>query len=412
VTSVRRDIYGNSIPNPTGQDREYGLELSTKDNRFFLRVSHFDTLVTNGTSTLSNPGGIGSTIAQGLRWRNVWLYQLGGYTLDTQNEVSYRNTWTNAYPGDLASDAITQQDAAIAAWNNIQAYLQPTGFFKAWGFTPTTQSALTTRSQYLTNPSAYQPDPATVYAYSAVQPQGFTVTANQESKGWEFDATANPVPQWRISFNAAEATAVQENVGGTALNSLAAYLNSQIYTAGGPGTGIPPAGVPNPAEAPAGYMPQYGNASLDLAENQWGPWYAGYTLLKLQEGSDVSELRKWSYKLITNYTFDHGILKDLGVGGGYRWQDRDVIGYPVNSTTGSFELNQPYYGPSLGYVDLWASYAFKLKDGIRDRLQVNVYNVGKRNGLIPVSIEPDGHTWAAVRIAPVQEWELTNTIDF
>jgi hypothetical protein len=46
------------------------------------------------------------------------------------------------------------------------------------------------------------------------------------------------------------------------------------------------------------------------------------------------------------------------------------------------------------------------------RTQLNVDNVGSRNGLIPVSIEPDGHTWAAVTEKPVEQWSWSNTIDF
>jgi hypothetical protein len=38
--------------------------------------------------------------------------------------------------------------------------------------------------------------------------------------------------------------------------------------------------------------------------------------------------------------------------------------------------------------------------------------VGKKDSLIPVSVEPDGQTWATARIAPVQEWFVTNTFTF
>ncbi len=399
VTSVRRDVYGDSIANPTGKTKEYGIMLATKDNRYFLRVTKFDTKVANGQAAgLIGYPTIGTVIQQGLEWRNIFLYQLGNYTMDSANQPSYRNTWTNAYPNDSAAQAQADEDAAITGWNNIQAYLAKTGFFQAWNFTPTTQSVLVNRTTYLSNPSAYQPNPSTVYAYGVTQPQGFTVPADQESKGYEFDATASPLPNWRISFNAAEATAVQSNIGGTALSSLVTYLNSQLYN-------------PDGSLTPAGEIPRYGGAGNAVGPSVYGPWNASYTLDKLQEGSDVSELRKWSYKAITNYTFDRGFLKGFGIGGGYRWQDRDVIGYPVLASTGKFDLSRPYYGPSLGYVDLWASYDFKIGH-YRDKLQLNVYNVGKRNGLIPVSIEPDGVTWAAARIAPVEEWYVTNTIDF
>jgi hypothetical protein len=401
VTSTRYDLFGNPLSNPTGKTKEYGLVLSTKDNRYYIRIVHYDTTVQNDSSTLSDATALGSVVSQGLRWRNVFLYQLGGYTLNTQNENSYRNTWTQAYPSESAATAQTQEDQAITAWNGIQEYLQGTNFFNFWGFTPTTSSVLVDRTQYLANPGAYQPNPNTVSPYSVPNggPQGFTVTADTESKGYEFEATANPLPNWRLTFNGAETTAIENNVGGSTLTSYVNYINSQLYN-------------PDGSLTPAGMLPQFGNAADAIGPNIWGPFMGAYTLLKLQQGADVPELRKWRWNILTNYTFDHGFLKGFGVGAAYRWEDRVVIGYPVNATTGAFVLNQPYYGPSQGYVDLWASYDWRLTRKIHYKIQFNVTNVGEGNHLLPVSIEPDGHTWATVRIAPTQQWFLTNDITF
>jgi hypothetical protein len=139
--------------------------------------------------------------------------------------------------------------------------------------------------------------------------------------------------------------------------------------------------------------------------------------LKLEENTAAPELRQWRYNFITNYSFDRGVLKGFGVGAGFRWQDKVIIGYPVitnptNPTLASFDLTKPYYGPAEDALDLWVSYERKLMKNISWRIQLNVYNVGKKNGLIPISVEPDGQTWAAARIAPTQEFQLANTITF
>jgi len=158
-------------------------------------------------------------------------------------------------------------------------------------------------------------------------------------------------------------------------------------------------------------LPQFGSAASSIGLSQFGPWYQNYELLKLEEGSSQPEISKWHFNFINNYTFDHGLLKGFGVGGGYRWQEGQGIGYPVLGN-GQYDLGHPYYSSSLGYVDLWTSYSFAITKRIGWKIQLNVTNVGKRNGLIPVSIEPDGHTWATVRVAPVQQWQLANTLSY
>jgi hypothetical protein len=41
-----------------------------------------------------------------------------------------------------------------------------------------------------------------------------------------------------------------------------------------------------------------------------------------------------------------------------------------------------------------------------------VKNAFAKDGLIPISVQPDGKTWASVRVKPVQEWYVTNTFSF
>jgi hypothetical protein len=111
------------------------------------------------------------------------------------------------------------------------------------------------------------------------------------------------------------------------------------------------------------------------------------------------------------------MLKGTGVGGSYRWQDKVVIGYPVipdpkDPTLASFDLSKPYYGPAEDAIDLWLSYEHKFTDKINWKIQFNIRNAFAKNKLIPISVEPDGKTWAAVRIAPTQDWFLTNTFSF
>ncbi|HVU16793.1 MAG TPA: TonB-dependent receptor plug domain-containing protein [Candidatus Didemnitutus sp.] len=451
VTDTRHDFFGNVLDNPTGATKEYGLVLSTKDGKYSFRAVKYDTSITNGSASSIDLTGLAGTIVQGLKFRNVFLYQMSNYTWVSREDgyvaasnsivvgAGNRHFWTPAYINsngrpvadlngqggstagatlETQAQADAHRDASINAWNDIQKNLAATNFFNAWNFTPTTLSALTDRTTYaktlgpntepagpgssiivpVQNNASLVPDPTTLASYVATAPTNITVSADTRSRGYEYELTANPLPNWRIALNAAETTAVQNNVGGGQLDAFVAYMDTQM------------AGV-------AGDMRQFnGNyvAGNELRQT-YANWRGQYTLLKLQEGADVAELRKWRFNFITNYTFDHGFLKNVGVGAGYRWQDKVVIGYPVvpgANGLASFDLSKPYYGPSEGQIDLWTSYERRLTKKINWKIQFNVTNVGKKNSLIPVSIEPDGQTWATARIAPVQEWFVTNTLTF
>jgi outer membrane receptor protein involved in Fe transport len=409
VTDTRRDIYGNAIGNPTGKTKEYGLLLSTKDGKYSFRATKYESLATGANSGINDAGGIGRIIQQGLRWRNVFLYDLGAYDWGTRDQPQGRNTWGgNTANGDPITGAVSTltpaegralEDTAIRTWNQIQVDLTAKGFFKAWGFTPQDVPVTLDRTAYEANPAANAPsDTSKVFAYGAVTPAGFTVTADTASKGYEFEFTANPTRNWRLSFNASETTATRSNVGGKLLDDFISYIDSKLVN-------------PDGTLTPAGAMPQFGNSTLNLYANVFGPWRANYVVMKLQEGAAAPEIRKWRYNFVTNYTFREGFLKNVGVGGSYRWVDKVIIGYPVVAG-GLYDLTKPYHGPAEDAIDLWASYEHKLTNKIGWKIQFNVRNAFAKDKLIPVSIEADGKTWASVRVAPNQEWFVTNTFSF
>ena len=423
VVPVRRGIYGDPIGNPSGETKDIGMVLSTKDNKYSFRVIKYKTELKDATSTLSDQNGVGGIISNGLNWRNVYLYDLAAYDYGGREAPSYRNTWTNPYPIEGFDDmseaeqeaalAATQavEDAAIRGWNEIQAWLTDKGFFEAWGFNPVPLQYLTDRSTYEAtlqdNPgglplpaSQYIPPADNVYAYGASAPQGFAVTSDTVSEGYELELTANPIPGLRLSINASKTEATQTNVGGSDLAEYVEYLDSMLSDGAGNAT-------------PAGLLGRWGGAGNAMYNSIWAPWRANYVQLKLSEGTLSPEVRKWRYNVVANYTIQEGRFENLGFGASYRWQDKVAIGYPVTETaTGyEFDVENPIYGPSEGSVDMWVSYAKPLTDKIDWSIQLNVRNVGDSEGLIPISINPDG-SYASVRIRPTQEWFITNTFSF
>lgn len=47
------------------------------------------------------------------------------------------------------------------------------------------------------------------------------------------------------------------------------------------------------------------------------------------EGSDSPEVRKYRINFLGNYSFTEGKLRGANIGGAYRWQDKEAIGYPI-----------------------------------------------------------------------------------
>lgn len=389
ISGTRRDLYGTVLGNPSGDTKDYGILLSTKDSKYSLRVVKYKSSAKDASTQMSNLNMFGDIVSYGLRWRNVFLYNLNTYTLDSANGS---NEWRYNFDpdtsiGETQTQATAREDASIAAWNAIQAKL-PASFFQYWGFSPGPQTNLA------------NPDPAQVQAYkmwNGQRPTGLTVTSDVASEGYEFELTANPTPNWRISFNASQNESNLKNVGGASTTEFVNYMTTMLA-------------------GPAGEMRLFsGGPTAGTTRTQWNSWLGSYTLLKLQEGAASSEVRKWRYNIVSNYSFRQGMLKGVGVGGSYRWQDKIVLGYPVlalTSSTYAFDLNKPYYGPSEDAIDLWASYERKLTAKIKWKIQLNVRNAFMKQNLIPISVQPDGQTWASVKISPAQEWFVTNTFSF
>jgi hypothetical protein len=95
--------------------------------------------------------------------------------------------------------------------------------------------------------------------------------------------------------------------------------------------------------------------------------------------------------------------------------DKEIIGYPCtlseDGTSASYDIDNPYMGPTEDSVDIWLAYSHRLSDKVNWRIQLNINNLLASRDLIPVASEPDGSiaTW---RIPEGRTWSLTNTFEF
>jgi hypothetical protein len=383
--SQRVDVYGDPIAAPSGKTVDKGILLETKNGKYSLKINKYETSAVNASSSaLGGTWFIGTSQAWSANCVNRFEFN---WTQDTNaGAVAVNDPTQSQYnygqaPGESLEQAQAREASVIAAWRAWQASVNPK-FYQAWGIN-------------LNDPTK---------AVSANAPAGFAVTEDSVSKGYEFEFAAQPTHNWRISINAAKTTAVRNNIGGAALSD---FINSyqKALSNGAPGT--------------AGDLRiWWGGSGNETASYQWKANIGSeYAQRKLQEGTNVPELREWRFNAISNYDFDHGFLKGVNVGVGVRYESDIVIGYsPLMTHTAdgdfvTFDLTNPYKGPSETNFDFWVGYGRKISDKIDWRIQLNVRNAFVGNELIPVTTQPDG-SGAAYRIRPPQTWQITNTFRF
>ena len=380
----RVDLYGESIAAPQGRTTDKGVLIETKDGRFSVRVNRYETSARNANS--SGLGGayfLGTSQAWAGNWANVFEFDLGGQTLATQNQGSTGRFTYSPGPGENQDQADARERAAVGAWRTWQKKIDPR-FYKAWGL-------------------AFDPNIAPinqVRELGASTPTGFTLTEDSLSKGYEIEINAQATRNWRFSANAAKTDARRKNIGGASLaDFVAKYEDALKNTAAGD------------------LRIWWGGAGNETALFQWNTNVGSeFTSRRLQEGTNVPELREWRFNAITNYDISEGSLKGVSIGGGLRWQDTVVIGYrPIPGKTASdvsFDIANPYRGPTEMNIDLWLGYGRKnVFRGIDWRVQLNVRNIAQHDSLIPITTQPNGLA-AGYRIAPVEVWSVSNTFKF
>lgn len=396
----RRDLFGNAVAAATGDTKDYGFVISAQDDRYVLRVNWYETQTRNVTLSgdlLPNFYLIGAGEA--------WGYGFANWALKGPTANAYGTPGASAFgqnhnldtstpdPNDLIDPSInpeqggwlayqprageTVAQAYAAQMEAINAFLAnppPAAFLRNWGITldPATR------------------DWSNMTPWS--QPGGVVVTGDTLSKGVEFEFTAQPRDNWTITFNASKTKATRSNLA----KSYSDWIEGRyaLY------------------QTVAGNVRLWdGSSGQETVRSKFeAETYGPYSLfVKLANGSQAPEVRPWRFNLVTNYTFAQGRLAGLAVGGGYRWQDEVIVGYPYRNNT--WDVDNPYHGSALTNVDLWIGYERKLAEKYRWRIQLNVRNAFADTDVIPVTVQPDGSP-ATVRIPEDTVWTLTNTFSF
>ncbi|MFT3867474.1 MAG: TonB-dependent receptor plug domain-containing protein [Nibricoccus sp.] len=401
----RGDIFGNLINNPTGKTKDFGIVISTLDDRIVLKVNRYETRMKDATLQ-ADSAGFSSTLYYAWAlpyWEATHsLAALDGIATPQRRQGNWGWPW-NGIDSDpnrirtIVTDFFTKFPLS-------QKFADEYGL----GLNVAKMHSNNEADWYLAVPqygSGSIADGGSGASGLGLQPayngtlkstgNGPVATVDTISKGIEIELTAKPTNNWNLTLNAAKTDAKY-----TAISpSIVQWINDYTKFLAGD----------------AGLVRLWGG---DTFRDAWRVnILAPYSTLTSQVGQQVPEIPEWRLNGISTYAFDRGILKGVYVGGGYRWEGKRVLGYDFKRLANgqkdynALDANRPFHGPTDEHVDIWLGYSRRLGKKVDWNIQLNIRNLTEHTKQVPVTINPDGQV-ATTRIAEGQTWQLTNTFNF
>ncbi len=386
--SYQTDFFGNPLGKPQGTERDYGFEIATPNNKLFLRATWFHTTNENARVTLTSTA----------RAQYIDQTELKNWATKVVQVRTFNATGYGAAPGTTNFGNTNIYPITQAMQDQIAAL---TGLPYNYG------NNLGEDGQYV--------------AAGATQ--------NGDAKGFELELTYNPLRNWTMKFGVAQQ---KTTVTGTAAQAQAwidhrlptwptykaSDLNSVYTLANGTHMSL------------ADFWTGYGY-DTNVTEGNINGWTTTQNYYNIVVGSQLAideanngalapNQREWTGRYLTNYTFDRGTLKGLGIGGAVRYDGRASAGYfgdlvNLNSSRqiAAPNIDRPIYTPAKFHFDAWVSYTFKTPwvEGVDCRVQLNVADLSSKGYLLPVTYNFDG-TPAGQRIIQPRTFTLSAIFSF
>lgn len=380
------DYFGNELGKPQGKEKDWGIEIATPDNKFFLRATWFKT--TDENTLVSSTATPRANYIDATELKNWATKVVEIHSGQNPSDPDFGNT--NIYP---ITSAMEDQIAAL------------TGLPYNYG------GNVGEHGEYVSVPSN----------------RG---TENGVAKGVELEFTYNPLPNWTMKF----AWSKQQTTITGAAAIARAWVDHrmpawQAYTSDLNTTYT----LANGTHMYLGNFWQAYGYDTNVTENNINGWTttANYytnvvaSVLAVEEannGTLAPNQREYSWRYLTNYVFTHGRLKGLGIGGAVRYDGQATAGYygdttnlDANGNIAAPDVTRPIYTPAEYHLDAWISYAFKMPPWFgRDvmcKAQLNVSDLTSHGYLLPVTYNFDG-TPAAQRIIQPRTFTFSTKFSF
>ena len=434
----RLSLAGNPIPNAQGETKEYGITITTLNDKLTLKLDKFKTKVANATlaDTQGNSiAGLGNNayfVADGSIWgyswatnvqeglagntpnNNMWDYaNADGLPHGTAAEIAAYNAYNHTGGTFTGSDGTVHHsvggDNIVKAWLNAPF---PSTFFSSYHLTPALNPTLAYTSGRLLDGYVGGVSGGIAGGVPAGGGSSFgnhQTTVDNLSNGTEVELSYQPTKNWNITMNYSKVNATHENIDPVSkafLSTMTAFMNG-----------------------PGGQVREWYNGGGTLGAQWNSSIVAPYAVLVNELGHAAPEVSPWRFNVVSTYNFDHGFLKGVFVGGALRTEAGRILGYHYDAnfknsitsdpnyasvialTLGGLDVNKPFIGSNDTHVDAWVGYTKKLTRKINWRIQLNLRDVGEKDRLTASRINPDG-SLALARIQQGMGYQLTNSFDF
>ncbi len=381
--TAQGDAFGNQLPKPTGDGKDYGIQFSLFDNKLFARVTWYEATNENERT---NPG-----------------------TSISRLEINVDQTLFRNWARTIAM---------------INMGMDPTANGFGTNLTPAQEDAVRAAAE----PIWKQP-----YLYYDNLPYARGATRDAESKGVEAEVNYNPTPNWTMKFTFGKQDTKYSNVlkefdawydvrypvwqAAKAKDYLLPqYQNYATYTTtGGRQVDLTNFWTSTGFDSAVRLDDSFGNTNV---QNYYNINVTPQVLLARDlEGQSAPDQRKYHWSYLSTYNFTEGRLKGFFVGGSERWESKSIIGYlgRASGANGTqldvSDTSKPIYDPANAYTDLWLGYSRKLDRGVKMTVRLNVINAFENGGLQAVSVNYDGTPYA-FRIVDPRQFILTTSFDF
>ena len=231
-------------------------------------------------------------------------------------------------------------------------------------------------------------------------------TFNSAAEGYELELIANFTDNWRAFLNVSDGVVKQTNIGTEARAFVEKYRG--YWTQGNNGrVRIDGSGTLAP-------VADNGDAVIETVAEQLKSIDQNIQNLYITpDGQQARGQLQYAVNLVTNYTFDHGPLKGLTVGGGGNYRSGEVVDFKIATDSSGNITKQPIHGKTN--VLLNANIGYKHQIGwlgrkLRWSVQLNVTNLLDEDQILPT--RTINGVIVTYRLQQPRQWTLSNRIDF